>query len=132
MNARRIAQFFVGGLFVFSVAFATWAILEYRQQRALVAQLYESGDVVSGTIVRLHKSEPSAGSSASGAYIIDVSYNYAGQVFTNPYAVPRSRWERLSEGESIDITVLPSQPRLSALTDVVTGDSDHSGFVVQD
>lgn len=132
MNARRIARFFVGGLFVFSVVFATWAILEYRHQRALVAQLYESGDVVGGTIVRLRKSEASAGSSASGAHIIDVSYDYAGQVFTKPYSVSRSHWERLSEGEAIEVTVLPSQPDLSALTDVVTGDSDHSGFVVQD
>ena len=132
MNVRRIAQFFVGGLFVFSVVFATWAILEYRQQRALVAQLYESGDVVSGSIVRLQESDATAGSSVSGTYIIDVSYDYAGQVFTNPYSVSRSPWDRLSEVEAIDVTVLPSQPRLSALTDVVTGDSDQSGFVVQD
>ncbi len=124
---RGFFRFLVASAFLAIAGMLVYGAYLLHSQVELEDALQADGVVIEGTIYAKNKSEGSSNSSPS--YDIEVTYTYDGRDYTNPYWVRRSRWEELTEGDAIDVTVLPESPRRSQLTEYVGKSINGRGFI---
>ncbi|MFK7898501.1 MAG: DUF3592 domain-containing protein [Myxococcota bacterium] len=132
MDSVKVARIFVISLFVFAIVFVAFGIMQTRKQAQLESELESRGQIVIGRIVAMSESEPSSSSSVEKSFFVDVEYAFDDAKFVNPYTIDRSRYEVLSPGDPIEVTVLPDSPRLSQLTEYVGKPLMARGFIPLD
>lgn len=132
MTTRRVAQIGVIGLFVFAALFVAWGLWHMNRHHALLDELAREGIDVTGTVVELSRSEPSASSSASISFVVEVEHRFDGRSYRNPYAISRREFESLRPGDRLDVTLLPEEPGVAQLTRDVRSDERPRRFIPVD
>jgi hypothetical protein len=126
MTARRPLQIAIVGIFVVACSVLAWALWQLSRHQMLLGSLAERGVRVEGSIVAKRHSYPR--NSSRSSFVIEVEHRYAGRSFSNPYAASRSHYHALHVGDSVDVTLLPDDPGMAQLTEVVNGDTTYRGL----
>lgn len=116
----------------FAAVFAGWGLWHFNRYQSLLEDLAARGVQVEGVVIEKSRSYPSGSSSASPSFVIEVEHRYEGRPYTNPYAVWRSQYEALAVSDRVGVTLLPDEPGMAQLTEVVDGDATHRGFIPLD
>lgn len=130
MDQRKIARFIVVSVFLFSVAFLTFAAYHFYKHQKMVDAINERGQDVVGVIV--DKSKSSGSGSSSTSYVIEVEYEFKNQVYINPYSVDSSWWNRLQPNDQVGIVLDPQKPRHSILGEFEGEQITSTGFIPLD
>jgi hypothetical protein len=132
MTARRTLQIAIVAIMVFAVVFAGWGLWHFNRHQSLLEDLAARGVQVEGVVIDKSRSYPSGSSSARPSFVIEVEHRYEGRRYTNPYAVSRSGYDALAVSDRVGVTLLPDEPGMAQLTEVVEGNATHRGFIPLD